>query len=97
MVTQIQYTHQNKWPHILITASLACSKHMLHSNLESPSTPSLPSGALLGLAEGVAIFLVKLHNSNCVCTCRFVGLLSAFLVCQCLTCKVKGEFHQRLR
>lgn len=37
-----KHGQQNKWPHILTTASLAVSKQMLHSNIESSFFDPLP-------------------------------------------------------
>lgn len=63
--THTHVSYQNKWPHILMTASLAASKQMLHSKVArsgsrspSPLPPSPPSPSrplLLSPAENPAL------------------------------------------
>ena len=58
--TTQRLTHQNRWPHIDTTASLAVSKHMLHSKLPLAS-PELAWWSLLEALSPVpvAMFLTR--------------------------------------
>lgn len=65
-IYQIRWnTYQNRWPHILTTASLAVSRQMLHSNILSSFSFSFSSADPDGF-EGPASSLVLIFCVSCV-------------------------------